>query len=162
MDVGIIFILFIVVCLAGLYFTLRKSKTDYVMSIKESLDLCELPVITMMNNGRKFNFMLDTGSTDNHVSPKAFNQMSSIPSGKVLNIRGFNGNEESNKGHALKLSYKDLEFNTDVFVSPALDNTFDWIKKESGVQIHGIIGNKFLAEYGYVLDFKRLKVYAKN
>ena len=158
-----ILIILIAICFIALAVVLYKGRTnDTVFSIKESLDLCDLPVVTMMNNGEKYNFMLDTGSTDNHISNMALKSMSCVPTEKVISIKGFNGNEKGNRGYNVKLNYKDKEFHVEAYLSPSLDSTFDWIKKDTGVQLHGIIGNKFLQQYGYILDFYNLKVYAKR
>lgn len=163
MNAQWIMVIIIAVCLVALAIVLYKGrKNDIVMSIKESLDLCDLPVVTMMNDGKKYNFMLDTGSTDNHISMVASKLISGVPSENTLNVKGFNGGESKNQGYSIKLNYKDREFHIEAFVSTSLDNTFDWIKKDTGVQLHGIIGNKFLQEYGYILDFYNLKVYAKR
>ena len=158
-----IMIILIVICLVALAIVLYKGRTnDTVMSIKESLDLCDLPVVTMINNGNKYNFILDTGSSDTHISQSALDTMSKVQSENTLNVYGFNGNEKANLGYNLRLGYKDREFRVEAFVSPALDKTFEFIKKDTGVQLHGIVGNKFLAQYGYILDFHKLIVYAKK
>lgn len=158
-----IMIILIVICLVALAIVLYKRRTnDTVMSIKESLDLCDLPVVTMTNNGNKYNFILDTGSSDTHISQSALDTMSKVQSENTLNVYGFNGNEKANHGYNLRLGYKDREFRVEAFLSPALDQTFEFVKKDTGVQLHGIVGNKFLAKYGYILDFHKLIVYAKK
>ena len=43
-----------------------------------------------------------------------------------------------------------------------LDKPFNNIKKESGVTIHGILGNNFFKKYKYVLDFDKLIAYSKD
>lgn len=158
-----IMIILIAICIVALAVILYKGRTnDTVMSIKESLDLCELPVVTMMNDGNKYNFLLDTGSTDSHISRKASKLISGVLTDKSLSVHGFSGGESKNQGYKIRLNYKDREFHIETFISSSLDDSFDWIKKEHGVQIHGIIGNRFLMKYGYILDFYDLKVYAKR
>ena len=48
---------------------INKRKTG--ISFKESIDLTELPVITMYNGGQKLNFLLDTGSNISHLNSGA-------------------------------------------------------------------------------------------
>lgn len=162
MDAQLIMIILIAVCLIALAVILYKRKPEGIMSIKESIDLCELPVVTLYNNEKKFNFLLDTGSTDNHISSKALKHMSCTESDKSLNVYGFNGNVDHNKGYNIRLNYKDKEFHIEAYESKALDTSFEMIKKENGVTLHGILGSKFLTKYGYILDFYKLIVYAKK
>lgn len=162
MNAQLIMIILIAVCLITLAIVLHKGRTKDVMSIKESIDLCELPVVTLYNNEKKFNFLLDTGSTDNHISSKALKHMSYTESDKSLSVYGFNGNADHNKGYNIRLNYKDKEFHIEAYESKALDTSFDMIKKENGVTLHGILGSKFLTKYGYILDFYKLIVYAKK
>lgn len=138
----------------------KKPKFDTI-SIRESMDLCNLPIITFINNGNKFNFVLDSGATESHISESARDKMIAESSGSNLDVQGFNGKEEMNKGIIVDLSYKDRVFSTELFISPGLDISFADVKKNFGVQLHGIIGNDFLKEYGYVLDFYDLVAYSK-
>ena len=59
---------------------------------------------------------------------------------------GMEGNKVINSYGELKLYYKNKEF-VDDFTIMNLDNAFDQIKQESGVQIHGILGNRFFEKY---------------
>lgn len=138
------------------------DKKPDTISLKESMDLCNLPVVTLMNNGNKFNFVLDTGANENHVSEAAMKNMIGEDSERVLNVQGFTGSAESNCGKIVDLIYKDRVFTTEIFVSPALDNSFAEIKHNLGVQLHGIIGSTFLKEHGYVLDFCDLIAYSRK
>lgn len=139
----------------------RKPVKDF-LSLKESMDLCNLPVITFMNNGHKFNFILDTGATENHVSESAMSNMTGEPSYKQIQVQGFTGSAESSQGKFVDLIYKNRVFVTEIFVSAALDKSFAEIKQNLGVQLHGIIGSQFLREYGYILDFNDLIAYSKK
>lgn len=139
----------------------RKPQFDTI-SLKESMDLCNLPVVTFMNNGNKFNFVLDTGATENHVSKSAMSNMVGEASDRQIQVQGFTGSAEANQGRFVDLIYKDRVFTTEIFVSPALDQSFAEIKQNLGVQLHGIIGSAFLKEHGYVLDFFDLIAYSKK
>ena len=55
----------------------------------------------------------------------------------------------------LDIKYKDLSF-TEEFVVSDLDTVFSEVKKNTGVQIHGILGSKFFEKYKYIIDFKEL------
>lgn len=165
MIIEAIIVILVVVIIAGIVNLVgvgdRKPKFDTI-SIRESMDLCNLPIVTFMNNGNKFNFVLDTGANQNHVSRSAVSDMVGEASDKQIQVQGFTGSAESNQGKFVDLIYKDRVFTTEVFVSPALDQSFAEIKKNLGVQLHGIIGSAFLKEHGYVLDFYDLIAYSKK
>ena len=40
-----------------------------------------------------------------------------------------------------------------------LENAFSTIEQESGIKLHGILGNRFFEKYRYILDFKELIAY---
>lgn len=165
MIIEAILVILVVVIIAGIVNLFgvgdRKSKFDTI-SLKESMDLCSLPVVTLINNGNKFNFVFDTGATENHVSKSAMANMVGISLDRQIQVQGFTGSAETNGGKTVDLIYKDMVFTTEIFVSPALDNTFAEIKSNLGVQLHGIIGSAFLREHGYVLDFYDLIAYSKK
>lgn len=165
MIIEIIIVLLAVCAIAGIMNLFgvgnRKPKFDTI-SLKESMDLCNLPVVTFMNNGNKFNFVLDTGANENHISESAMSNMVGEASDRQIQVQGFTGSAESNHGKFVDLIYKDRVFTTEIFVSPALDQSFAEIKQNLGVQLHGIIGSAFLKEHGYVLDFYDLIAYSKK
>ena len=35
---------------------------------------------------------------------------------------------------------------------------FEQIEKESGIRIHGILGNHFFLKHGWILDFEKIEV----
>lgn len=136
----------------------KKDKTK--ISFKEAMELTELPVITFYNNDQKINFLLDTGSNDSHITRSALNflEYTMLDDHKPITSMGV-----SNLMAAccnITISNKNHTFNG-TFVISDLDAAFNIIKKESGVQIHGILGSKFFQEYKYVLDFDELIAYLK-
>ena len=135
----------------------RKGKW---ISFKESIDLAELPVITFYQGTNKFNFLLDTGSNYSHISPSASKLLKADYNESFLKISGI-GSGESNIKCSGELYYKKSKYIIELYVTPHLDNAFDTIKKETGVKIHGILGNQFFQKYKYVLDFDKLIAYSK-
>lgn len=132
------------------------------ISFKESMDLVDLPIITFMNNGKKLNFLLDTGSTSSHINEKA---LSGLDFGIISDVSsefvGAEGNITKVNAIGMQMTYKDMVF-TSLFYRTDLDKAFNYVKKNSGVQIHGLLGSVFFKQYGYVLDFKELKAYIKK
>lgn len=140
------------------YMDNKKIKNE--LSFKEAMDLTELPIVTFYNNGQKLNFLLDTGSNFSHIN------MAILPSLKYEELEsggtvyGIEGNQSRVKFCRMTVTYKDLEF-TDEFAMQDLSSTFDLLKQESGVQVHGILGSLFFKRYEYILDFEHLIAYPK-
>lgn len=130
------------------------------MSFKEAMDLAELPIITMYQEEDKYNFLLDTGSNDSFISESTSHRFKGIYGRKEQNIVGVGNDSVTTKCDTL-LTYKDYSFECEFLVSAALNNAFDTIKQDTGVNIHGILGTKFLKKYRYIIDFNELVAYKK-
>jgi predicted aspartyl protease len=135
----------------------KKSK----MSFKEAMDLVELPVVTFYNGNTKLNFLLDTGANQNVVNSHILDSL------KYKKIEG-NGSIFGMEGTAVEVDYISMEFvyNNNLYTSTFqvvdMQEAFDRVKQESGVQIHGILGSLFFQEYEYILDFQSLVAYSKK
>lgn len=138
----------------------KEMRTTDTMSIKESMDLVELPIITMINDGNKYNFIVDTGANDCLISDKCEKIMCS-PLRKKNEMIGIGGEKRECHTVGIDLIYKDKTFNATFNVTD-IDNIINTIKAEYGVTIHGILGTKFLDEYNYVIDFKDYTIYRKK
>lgn len=136
----------------------KKSKSK--ISFKESMDLTELPVVTFYNNDQKLNFLLDTGSNDSHINRSILPNLKHEMLHYQKNLIGVEGNLSECLFCNMAITYKDQKFEGDFSVTE-LDDAFNAIKQESGVQIHGILGSKFFQKYRYVLDFSSLIAYLK-
>jgi hypothetical protein len=72
------------------------------------------------------------------------------------------------EGTAVEVDYISMEFvyNNNLYTSTFqvvdMQEAFDRVKQESGVQIHGILGSLFFQEYEYILDFQSLVAYSKK
>lgn len=135
----------------------RKSK----MSFREAMDLVELPVVTFYNGSIKLNFLLDTGSNLNVINS------SNLDSLQYTKVEG-SGVVYGMEGTAVEVEYISMEFtyNNKPYISTFqvvdMQEAFDKVKKESGVQIHGILGSLFFQEYGYILDFENFIAYSNK
>lgn len=155
-------ILSVVVVIAGLVnILMRDKKIDPAVgkiSFRETMDLVDLPIITFKNNDKKFNFLLDTGanfSTLNHSNLKDLEYLNVEDKGTYSGIDGI---ELESSFVMMDVSYKEKVY-TDMFQVIDLDAAFDSIKAESGITLHGILGNSFFQKYKYVLNFDELVAY---
>ena len=164
--IGNIFIVLLIVLvftiIAYVVDLFRRTKIDPLVgkiSFKESMDLVELPIITFVNNGNKFNFLFDTGASLSSINKeclKSFNYEKEDKSGTVYGIDG--NKQELNYVKAI-LNYRGREY-SESFQVVDLSQAFNHIKQDYGVTLHGIIGNSFFQKYKYVLDFSELVAYS--
>lgn len=157
----VLFILSIALLLGAILLIVLNRPIDRI-SIKESIDLCNLPVITFKNGNNKFNFLLDTGADSNHMGNKVLKTLEYKDTDYVLETTGFTGDTENNRIKVAVFEYKNRKFEVTFSASAGLDKSFEFVKKSTGVTIHGILGSAFLKEYRYILDFDKLEVYTRK
>lgn len=131
------------------------------MSFRESMDLTDLPIVTFYNNGRKFNFLLDTGATMSVIDSNALNNLKYIKSEDSGALFGMEGNKIEVSYIKASLEYKEEEYEEE-FQVVDMSAAFGQIKTESGVNLSGILGSLFFKRYQYVLDFESLIAYSKK
>ena len=138
----------------------KENRVADTMSIKESMDLVELPIITMINADNKYNFIVDTGANDCLISDKC-EKIVCLPLKNKNEMIGINGNKKECYTVGIDLVYKDKTFSA-AFNVADIDNIIDTIKTDYGVTVHGILGTKFLDKYNYVIDFKDYIIYRRK
>lgn len=155
-------VLSVVVVIAGLVnILMRDKKIDPAVgkiSFKESIDLVDLPIITFKNNGKKFHFLLDTGANFSTLDSSSLKELSYLSLEDTGVYSGIDGKEAESSFVMMDISYKDKIY-TDMFQVIDLEAAFNSIKTESGIKLHGIIGNSFFQKYKYVLNFDELVAY---
>lgn len=131
------------------------------MSFRQGFDLTELPIVTLYQGGKRYNFLLDTGSNDSIIDSNILKQMEYKETDGQSDLFGLGGSTTRVSICNITLSYKDKEYNYDYLVHD-MSAPFDRIKQSSGVILHGIIGSKFFNQFKYVLDFDELIAYSKE
>lgn len=139
---------------------IRKAN-NRKMSFRESMDLAEMPVVTFYQGDKKFNFLLDTGSNYSHISKEAAKEIQGETMDAKAKVSGI-GEGETSAVCRTTLSYKGANYDIDLCVTDHLTDAFASIKAETGVQVHGLIGNQFFQKHRYVLDFEELVAYSKK
>lgn len=138
-----------------------KVKKVVDMSFREAMDLAELPIVTFQNGDQKLNFLLDTGSNLSVINSSILPLVKYTKIEKSSDIIGIEGNKKKTEFCKMDVTYKDHVFENE-FCIQNLSSAFSVIKEESGVQLHGILGNLFFQKYKYVLDFASLVAYTKK
>lgn len=154
----VIFLIIAVAVTFGVIAGVRKKNSE--ISFREAMDLAELPVITFYNGDKKINFLLDTGSNISYLNESIVSSLVTESTGEESNIIGIEGNKVNCKICKMIIRRKNQEFEEEFSIAD-LDKAFSIVKKESGVQIHGILGSRFFEKYEYVLDFKDYIAYVR-
>lgn len=140
---------------------LVRNKTKNSMSFRESMDLTDLPVVTFRQGKDRFNFLLDTGSSLSVINEKVLDYIKHTVLDYKGSIYGMEGNAKETSFVTIPLWYRDKGYEEE-FQVVDMSAPFSRIKQESGVTIHGILGNSFFVKYEYILNFKELIAYSKK
>ena len=139
----------------------RIKRNNRKMSFREAMDLAEMPVVTFYQGDKKFNFLLDTGSNYSHISKEAAKEIQGKTMEAQAKVSGI-GEGTTSGVCRTALSYKGVNYDIDLSITDHLTDAFAAIKTETGVQVHGLIGNQFFQKHKYVLDFEELVAYTKK
>ena len=122
-----------------------------------------LPLIIVEVFNQELCFLLDTGSNRNIIDLRIYNHFNDKLSaqssaGSLLSLGG-------NTGESIEIEIP-FEFEKISYCEPFLCtgniDSFDEIKAESGVQIHGILGSQFFVKHDWVINFEKQMVFMKN
>lgn len=161
LEASIVLLAVVVVGFTTYHFKSKLNKEKTKMSIKESLDLAQIPVVTFQNGNIKLNFVLDSGGSHSHISKSAAKKLIGTPIKTDYTYTTSTGPDTTSEMIESVLRYKDEEFKVNLFINEGLDTSFKEVKRNCGVQLHGILGSDFLKEHKYVLDFAELVAYHK-
>lgn len=143
--------------------TQKMNKQDTEgFSFKQGLDLTGLPIITVKIDNKKLNFLLDTGSNQSLINMSEIVNLKHriiSPEGSTMKM---NGDIEDTMNVLVDLEYGLTIYEEVELVVMDLSYSFNEVKKQDGVQLHGIIGSDFFDKYNYILDYKEYLAYPKN
>jgi len=158
----IVFVL-LLVGIAGIvahFVDLCRSKNSYDrMSFRETMALCELPIVTFINNGRKLNFLLDTGASKSVIHSGALEGLNYKSCNRSGDIYGMDGKRQDASFISMSIGYKGREYDEE-FQSIDMTAPFNNLKSDFGVNLHGILSSTFFQKYRYVLNFEELVAYS--
>ena len=158
----IVFVLLIVgiAAIVAHFVDLARNKDSYDrMSFRETMDLCELPIVTFMNNGKKLNFLLDTGASKSVIHSGALEGLIYKSINKSGDIYGMDGKRQDVSFISMSIGYKGKE-HSEEFQSIDMSVSFNNLKSDFGVNLHGILSSTFFQKYRYVLNFDELVAYS--
>lgn len=145
-------------------FERTKPNTDAMYSFDEAMDIVELPILVLSNNGRKYRFILDSGSNGCHLDKRVIDKLDieRTSEAESSSMSTGAGVIETSKDKAqIKFNLNNTVFSIPFFVED-LSQPFDYIKETDGMTIHGILGSNFLSANNWVLDFAKNVAYMKK
>ena len=142
-----------------LFNKLFKKKCAEI-SFKQGFELTDLAITTMYQNGKRYNFLLDTGSADNIIDSNILSELQHTPLDEKSAIYGIDGIEKEVGACNITFTYEGKDFPY-LYLVNDMKAPFTELRKSTGVIVHGIVGAKFFHAYKYVLDFSELKAYCK-
>lgn len=157
-------ILFIIIlvsaCAILAHFVCDKRKPNLnKMSFRETMDLCDLPIVTFINNGNKFNFLLDTGASKSVINTEILQSMSYKETDINGNIYGLDGKKYETSYVSVLLNYRGKEYEEEFQVLD-MSAPFGNLKNDFGINVHGILSSSFFEKYRYILDYNELVAYS--
>lgn len=131
------------------------------ISFQEGMNLTGQPVVTFTQGDKKINFILDTGSTDCVIDSTFLESIQYTKLSLKANHTGLEGHIEKVDMCTLKISYKDKDYEQPYIIRDMSD-ILEYIKKTTGVTVHGLLGSNFFNKFKYVIDFNELIAYSKE
>ena len=140
-----------------LYAAYAKSKD--VMSFKQSMELCDLPIVTFYIGEKKLNFVLDTGCVQSMLDANIIDKykLDINYTKETFEVWRDNGKCTTDKIGIQRHYYNDKKFEETFVYSSTIKYTFNWLKQNKGVTVHGLLGSDFFNTYKYILEFKKLE-----
>lgn len=138
------------------------GKPKDTMSFMESMNLVDLPVVTFFQGNNKFNFLLDTGSSNSIINKAILPNLNyKVTKENASTLMGMDGIKHDVDTCEITVFYKEREYTSEYLIQD-MTSPFETIKQASGVTVHGIIGSKFFNKFKYILDFNELIAYSKE
>lgn len=111
-----------------------------------------IPVITLTNNGKQFNFLVDTGANyciinESHLTEFEYKELKGEGT-----IFGMEGNVQKTNFVQASLYYEKDEFVANFQVLD-ISGALDRINKQYGITVHGVLGSEFLEENRSKINF---------
>ena len=118
-----------------------------------------LPLIVAKIFEQNICLMLDTGSNRNIIDQRIYDHFKDKlkqpeTTSEVYTLNG------AATGKTIDIPFNfEEQYYLEPFICSEAAETFDKINEESGIQIHGLLGNHFFLKHGWVLDFEQMTVY---
>ena len=140
----------------------KKNATSFFsVSFSQGFISPNLPIVTFYQGDKELVFILDSGSDNNLIDQNILHQFRHT----MLERREDDLTHLSGVGGNIPVSYCTMSFGcedesyTEEFLVVDLKKSFDVIRRNHCMIIHGLLGSNFLKKNHIVLDFKTLTAY---
>lgn len=137
-----------------------KVNSTVGLSFTDTMNQLDLPIVTLVNNGHAFKFLIDTGATLSIVDSLMLDKLNYTELNTKGSAYGIDGNISEVNYIKMDISHKDTVFTEEFQVIRM--KAFDNISDTNNIQLTGILGNSFLRKYKYKIDFENLIAYSKQ
>ena len=130
---------------------LANDNISFPMSY--GLSKSNLPLIPVDIQDKSLCLLLDTGSNINMIDTAVYEYFKDTAelAGEFTHF-GIEGNSEQAITVKMPFLFEGHSF-APIFSVVNLDKAFSKVREESDIPLHGLLGNKFFVERGWVLDF---------
>lgn len=139
---------------------IEANKNQPIMSFRETLDLTGLPIVTFKQGKERLNFILDTGASKSLIDSNILNNIEYEELEDTSISYGVDGIAHETPYVGIILTYNSKEYR-EAFKVMDMSASFGALKKDYGVNVHGLLSSAFFEQYSYVLDFADMIAYGK-
>jgi len=140
---------------------MEKNNSFLSFSFGKGFKSPNLPIATVYQDNKDFNFIIDTGSDDNVINRDALKDINHEMIEHQGTLAGVGGVFEV-EACTIPFQLEGENFSAKFIIADHLKDAFDSIRKEHAIPLHGMLGSKFLMENHIVLDFTHFVAYNKD
>lgn len=139
---------------------MKKNNNNSFLSFSFSKGFTSpnIPIATFYQGDKELNFIIDTGSDDNVINRDALEDIEHDMIDHNGTLAGVGGVYQV-EACTIAFQHDGEDFAAKFLVSDHLKEAFDNIRKAHAIQLHGMLGSKFLMQNNIVLDFNNLMAY---
>ena len=139
---------------------MKKNNNNSFLSFSFSKGFTSpnIPIATFYQGDKELNFIIDTGSDDNVINRDALEDIEHDMIDHNGTLAGVGGVYQV-EACTITFQHDGEDFAAKFLVSDHLKEAFDNIRKAHAIQLHGMLGSKFLMQNNIVLDFNNLMAY---
>jgi hypothetical protein len=164
MTVLLIVCLLLITCELATIFYYRKLRfketNNYhdITEFKTKISKTGLIYVPFTCNGKELNFLLDTGSTISYIDAQTAIELGCKFQNCNESVTGLGGNQEITEYCEVRLETPTTVTEIELPLAN-FKHAFSQIEEESGIEIHGLLGNNFLLASKYVIDYDKMMVF---
>ena len=139
----------------------KNNISLFTVSFKQGFIPPRIPIATFYQDGKKLNFLLDSGSDKNVLDNRILKEVKyEDVEGESVNLTGVGGVTQVNTCR-IAFTCDNKEYVEDFLVTD-LSEAFGLIEQDHCITLHGIIGSTFMRKNNIVMDFQNLVAYTKE